>query len=258
MLSGRGQLVQAASLPRLLFSRNVSNKTRGRKHSGKWTGPMRGKGHAWHNAGRGPVFAKDGQEGFPDGRLLPLRTNRIVNFVPRHIKKSSSAWLFRDRFPNTSLQRVANIENKPWTLSEDEYKAIKSAYLKPPMRERQLTPIQLIQTLRKEEILKTKKFHPREIPDFKTGDRIAVTRYMELNNEENTKLETVKGMVIGRKNCMNESTVWILNNRHDTTFEMKIPIWSPFVKEIEVLQKGTIKKRKALYLRDRPVDEFQT
>lgn len=110
--------------------------------------------------------------------------------------------------------------------------------------------------LRNEEVEKIKIKFPREIPDFKAGDRIAVTKYLQLNDE--SKFEVIKGMCLARSHRNLESNFTIINNKHDTTFEMKLPLWSPFIKKIEILQKGNIKKKKAFYLRDRPVEEFQT
>lgn len=216
----------------------------------------RGAGKSWHSAGRTMRQAKDGDDGFPLKKVMPLRTNRNVNYVPKNAKKSSSSWIFKDRFTNTAIMREIKNGDKPWRLTEEEYRAIKRADLRVPMRERALSAKQMIHQLRVEELHKSKKDYPRTIPDFKAGDRISITRYVELGKDN--KFEILKGMCIARKNNMNESHFSILNNKSDTTYEMKIPLWSPFIKKIDILQKGTIKTRKAYYLRDRPVEEFLT
>lgn len=241
MLSSiRGPTIKVPSLCRSIYKGNADRLT----------------ARGWANAGRGPVFATDDNKGFPKQRILAQKTNRKVNFVPKFIKKSSTAWIFKGRYTNSVLQRMAKNRNKHWALTHEEYNAIRNADLRRPHRERTLSFKDLITQLRKEEIMKTKINYPRQIPDFKAGDRIAVTQYVELGQE--SKVETIRGMCIARKQAMNESWFAILNHRDDTTYEMKIPLWSPFIKSIDIIEKGNIKRRKAYYLRDRLPEEFQT
>jgi len=224
----------------------------GRRHPGS---SPRGLGKAWTNAGRGPVAAKAGNEGFPDQRILPQKTNRYHNWRPKWVKQNPSVnWIFKDRFPTSQLKSMN--KPKPWALSEEEYHRIKKETAKPPLGQRRQSCKAMMLQLREEEVAKMQQKYPREVADFKTGDRVVITKAITLDDD--TKFEVMKGFVIARKRNSNESNFSILNNKLDCTWEMKVPLWSPFLRKVDILQKGNLKSAKAYYMRDRPVEEFQT
>lgn len=132
----------------------------------------------------------------------------------------------------------------------------KNCLKKIPIEQRELTHKQLMAQLREEEVAKIKKRYPRTVDHFKAGDRVQITKYLDL--ADLSKTEVIKGMVIARRSNTTESWLAILNNKEDSTWEMKVPLNSPWIKDIMVLQYGNLKRRNAYYLRDRPVEEFQT
>jgi len=100
-------------------------------------------------------------------------------------------------------------------------------------------------------------FKDRVIEDsYKAGDRVQVTKYVKLGDE--SKYEIIKGMCLRRKDNMLESHFTLLNNKDETTFEMKVPVFSPWVKHVKILERGKIKAKSIPWMRDRPIEEFQT
>ena len=92
--------------------------------------------------------------------------------------------------------------------------------------------------------------------NFKAGDRVQITKYVSLTDP--SKFEIIKGMCLGRFNKGLDSHFSILNNKEETTFEMKVPLYSPWVKDIKILQRGKIKESTCWWMRDRPISEFMT
>jgi len=73
----------------------------------------------------------------------------------------------------------------------------------------------------------------------------------------------VKGVVISVVNRASDSSITIINMEHGTPVERRIPIYSPLVKDIKILQRAFIhegKKRvrrsKLYYLKDLDPEKF--
>jgi len=116
----------------------------------------------------------------------------------------------------------------------------------------------LLQILRKEEFVRAK--NGREWPEINSGDSILIERRPYMSSNEPVQ---IKGVVIAKTNKLFDSTITLLNVEHGTPIERKIPLYSPLIMDIKVLQKAFIhqgKKRvrrsKLYYLRDRPPEQF--
>lgn len=189
---------------------------------------------------------------FPKHRIVPKKTIRNKHNPSPHIR-AAHPWLFIGHTPTKKYS-----PRKPWSLSSEEYRAIKTnrTKVKIPLDQRLPSPDFLMRTLRLEEIEKTKVNYPREVAKFRAGDRLKITKYISLGREN--KFEVVKGLCLAKTNKANASTFRIINHRDGLTWEMVIPLWSPFIKKIEVLQKSKYNKAKVFFLRKRSWEEFMT
>lgn len=190
---------------------------------------------------------------FPKPRIIPKKTQRNKH-NPRPYLKKAHPWLFLGRSPKPRLG-----ERHPWSLSPEEYRAIKNdkRNIKVPLDQRLPSPKYLMSQLKWEEVEKTKVQYPRDVQPFVAGDRLKITKYISLGREN--KFEVVKGMCIGIVNRSVDSNFKILNHRDGLSWEMTIPLWSPFIKKIEVTQKSNYTHMKKIYfMRKRPWEEFIT
>jgi ribosomal protein L19 len=105
-----------------------------------------------------------------------------------------------------------------------------------------------IRILEQEEIARIHKEHPREVEEFRAGDKIKVTKYLSLQSD---KTEVVRGMVLARnKGTRLNATFTLINRRLGDVFELTLPLHSPFITKIEVMDKrpdDPVFKRNKLY-----------
>lgn len=95
-----------------------------------------------------------------------------------------------------------------------------------------------------------------KFPNFRAGDAIEVKIMQNLTSKS---IQTVKGVVLGRRNRGLSSTFTLRNHIAGVGFERTIQLYSPMVQSIEVLQEAYIHKgrkrvrrSKLYYLRDKP------
>jgi large subunit ribosomal protein L19 len=103
-----------------------------------------------------------------------------------------------------------------------------------PLEERRPSAAKLLSTLAQNEVSSLKKL-PRELARFDVGDRIAVTQLLSLHED---KLQTIKGVVVSkrRREYLNASFT-ILNVIDGVKAEVLIPLYSPFIRKIEVIDR---------------------
>ena len=100
----------------------------------------------------------------------------------------------------------------------------------------------------------------REWPQILPGDSIAIDKLPFMSSNEPN---TIKGVVISKVNRASDTSITILNVEHGTPVVRQIPLYSPLIQNIKVLQKAFIhkgKKRvrrsKLYYLMDRDPETF--
>lgn len=194
-------------------------------------------------------------EGWPKFKIPVKKTVRSTSFDLKN-SKNVHPWLYKSQpeLPDDmELKRANRVDNK-WRPDRDTLRALRAPYIKPPIEERLPSNVFLMSCLRKEEKLKIATNWPREVETFKAGDKIKVTKFVTLARD--SKLEVIKGMCIGRSNKGIESYFRIINYKIDVMYEMNIPLWSPFIKSIEVLHHGNFKRRKAYFMKARPWQEY--
>ncbi|KAH9620867.1 hypothetical protein KSS87_022600 [Heliosperma pusillum] len=104
----------------------------------------------------------------------------------------------------------------------------------------------IMQILDKEAVEEVKA--QREIPDIKPGYIIQ----LKLEVPENKRrITTIKGIVIARRNAGLNSTFRLRRLVAGVGVESLLPLYSPNIKEIKILDKKKVRRAKLYYLRDR-------
>ncbi len=91
---------------------------------------------------------------------------------------------------------------------------------------------------------------PAEYPEFQAGDTINVHMRIKEGNKE--RIQQFKGTVIQRKNRgTSGETFTVRKLSGGIGVERIIPLMSPSIDKIEVLQKGKVRRARIYYLRGR-------
>jgi large subunit ribosomal protein L19 len=100
----------------------------------------------------------------------------------------------------------------------------------------------------------------RQWPQVKAGDAVQIDHLPNLSSKEPIK---IRGVVIANVKRASSSALTILNVEHGTPVERRIPLYSPMITNLTIVQKAFIhkgKKRvrrsKLYYLKDRKPEEF--
>ncbi|KAI3777630.1 hypothetical protein L1987_47430 [Smallanthus sonchifolius] len=88
----------------------------------------------------------------------------------------------------------------------------------------------------------------REIPDIRPGYIIQLRLEVPENKR---RVSTVKGIVIARRNAGLNTTIRLRRMVAGVGIESLLPLYSPNVKEIQVLDKKKVRRAKLYYLRDK-------
>lgn len=87
-------------------------------------------------------------------------------------------------------------------------------------------------------------------PEFKAGDTINVHVKIKEGNKE--RIQQYQGVVIQRKNPnTNGETFTVRKISNGIGVERIFPIISPFLDKIEVVRKGSVRRAKLFYLREK-------
>ena len=87
----------------------------------------------------------------------------------------------------------------------------------------------------------------KEFPSFNAGDNITV--YYTIKEGEKQRTQFFKGDVIQRKGNGITETFTIRKISHSIGVERIFPVHSPMIKQIDVLQRGKVRRAKLNYLR---------
>ncbi len=90
----------------------------------------------------------------------------------------------------------------------------------------------------------------KSIPDFAAGDTINVHVKIKEGNKE--RIQNFQGVVIQRKNpSTNGETFTVRKISNGIAVERIFPILSPSVDKIELMRKGSVRRARLFYLRDK-------
>jgi ribosomal protein L19 len=161
-------------------------------------------------------------------------------------------------FTKGTLRRQALKQTQPFYIGPTEFRKIKlggfgrPVNTKLPWELRDHKPDFHMRALRSAEVERLRADPQRFIDDFKAGDKIVVTRYVSLNDR--TKFERVAGLCLAREGGSRLSASFLVrSHKLGEDYEMRFPLWSPFIAQIHRLEEGQQNfRRKMYYLREGP------
>src|ERR1700675_717592 len=106
-------------------------------------------------------------------------------------------------------------------------------------------PMDLIQTLEKEEITRLGK----SIPDFRPGDTVVVN--VNVVEGDRKRVQAYEGVVIAKRNRGLNSAFTVRKISSGEGVERTFQTYSPLIASIEVKRKGAVRRAKLYYLRGR-------
>lgn len=86
-------------------------------------------------------------------------------------------------------------------------------------------------------------------PDVKVGDTVKL--YMKIKEGSKERTQIFEGVVIGMKATGANQTITVRKISYGVGVERVVPMQSNLLEKIEVVKRGTVKKSKLFYLRDR-------
>ena len=107
------------------------------------------------------------------------------------------------------------------------------------LRSKQMDLIQTIEEAQKKS----------DIADFKIGDTVKV--HFRIIEGKNERIQVYEGIVIRFKNSGIRKTFTVRKISYGVGVERVFPLHSPRIDKIEVIRKGSVRRAKLYYLRDR-------
>lgn len=105
-------------------------------------------------------------------------------------------------------------------------------------------PKELLMMLKTEERQRLETL-PREIDDFKVGDKVAVWSLVDL---ESDRLEVTRGLVIDKRRKTDlDASFTIRNTSIGVAYELSYPLYSPFLRKVKIIQGSEGFKQNKLY-----------
>jgi large subunit ribosomal protein L19 len=105
----------------------------------------------------------------------------------------------------------------------------------------------LLQKLEAEQVAKLSV--DRKVPEFSAGDTLKVS--VKVVEGDRSRLQAYEGVCIARKNAGLNSSFTVRKISYGEGVERVFPLYSPNVATIEVVRRGSVRRAKLYYLRDR-------
>ncbi|MEQ8323841.1 MAG: 50S ribosomal protein L19 [Vicingaceae bacterium] len=90
---------------------------------------------------------------------------------------------------------------------------------------------------------------PSNHPEFKAGDTISVAYKIVEGNKE--RIQQFQGVVLQRRNTGSNETFTVRKISSGIGVERIFPINSPFIENIELIRKGSVRRSRIFYQRER-------
>ena len=95
--------------------------------------------------------------------------------------------------------------------------------------------------------LETRMMADRKVPEFATGDTVAV--HVKVKEGERERLQAFEGMVVARRNSGYNSSFTVRKNSYGEGVERVFPLYSSAIAKIEVKRKGDVRRPELCFLR---------
>lgn len=89
----------------------------------------------------------------------------------------------------------------------------------------------------------------KEIPPFDIGDTVKV--HLKVVEGDKERIQVFEGIVIGRKGGGSRETFTVRKVSYGVGVERILPLHSPMIDKIEVVKKGSVRRAKLYYLREK-------
>ena len=89
----------------------------------------------------------------------------------------------------------------------------------------------------------------KELPEFRTGDTVVIK--VKVTEGQRTRLQAFEGLVIGKKNRGLNSSFTVRKISNGEGVERVFQTHSKLITEIKVKRKGSVRRAKLYYLRER-------
>lgn len=93
-----------------------------------------------------------------------------------------------------------------------------------------------------------------QVPELTIGDTVLV--YIKIKEEGKTRIQVFEGIVIRRKGSGASATFTVRRISYGEGVERTFPLNSPSIEKIEVKKKGSVRRAKLYYLRERKGKKF--
>ena len=105
----------------------------------------------------------------------------------------------------------------------------------------------IIDQLEQEQMAKLAEARP--IPDFQAGDTLRV--HVKVIEGSRERVQVFEGVCIARKHNAMNSAFTVRKISYGEGVERVFPLYSPRIEEIEVVRRGSVRRAKLYYLRER-------
>jgi large subunit ribosomal protein L19 len=105
----------------------------------------------------------------------------------------------------------------------------------------------IIEQLEKEQVAKLSETRP--IPEFQAGDSLRV--HVKVVEGSRERVQVFEGVCIARKNNGVNSAFTVRKISYGEGVERVFPLYSPRIEQIEVVRRGSVRRAKLYYLRER-------
>ena len=105
----------------------------------------------------------------------------------------------------------------------------------------------IIEQLEQEQMAKLAEARP--IPDFQAGDTLRV--HVKVVEGSRERVQVFEGVCIARKHNAMNSAFTVRKISYGEGVERVFPLYSPRIEEIEVVRRGSVRRAKLYYLRER-------
>lgn len=105
----------------------------------------------------------------------------------------------------------------------------------------------IIEELEKEQVAKLAE--ARSVPDFQAGDTLRV--HVKVVEGSRERVQVFEGVCIARKNNGVNSAFTVRKISYGEGVERVFPLYSPRIEQIEVVRRGSVRRAKLYYLRER-------
>ncbi|MBQ1888325.1 MAG: 50S ribosomal protein L19 [Firmicutes bacterium] len=95
----------------------------------------------------------------------------------------------------------------------------------------------------------TEEFEKKDIPEFSVGDTVKV--YVKIKEGNRERIQVFEGFVLKRQNGGISESFTVRRIASGVGVEKTFPLHSPLVEKIELVRKGSVRRAKLNYMRER-------